>query len=301
MSPLGLFGLTDPARRLGSAFVLTVAVIMTAAVVSGQIGGDEPAAAVPASNNNAPIVVQVGPTATVAPRPATELPNRTSCASIEGTSYRSEAERVWYQQNCQIVVTPGPTATAGPVRAVATTLPAQAVTQAAPPAPAGGIQISTVQTPMGDRLVIPSAGVDAEVYRAQVPYEAAMPDPQGYFNAVYYDFAALADWGIGGYVDSGNVVLSGHVDCGRCYNGGAGIAVFWHVRNLQPGDTAQYITSDGRVTNYVVVGSTSQLPSIDMTPYIANGAADMTLITCTGSFSGGDYNLRHIVSLRKTG
>jgi hypothetical protein len=32
---------------------------------------------------------------------------------------------------------------------------------------------------------------------------------------------------------------------------------------------------------------------------VASSAADMTLITCTGTFSGGDYSLRHVVALKK--
>ena len=154
---------------------------------------------------------------------------------------------------------------------------------------------------MGDRLKIAAARVDTEVWQATVPLEASMPDPQGYFNAVWYDFSALSRYGAyGGYVDAGNLVLSGHVDCGRCYNGSSGTAVFWNVRDLRPGDTAQYITRDGRVTNYVVTSSASYSSNIDLGPFVSSGAADMTIITCTGTFSGGDYNLRHIVSLRKT-
>jgi LPXTG-site transpeptidase (sortase) family protein len=125
-----------------------------------------------------------------------------------------------------------------------------------------------------------------------------MPDPVGYFNAVWYDFSGWP--GLGGYVNAGNVVLSGHVDCARCYSGGSGTAVFWSVRNLKVGDTAQYRTADGRTFNYVVTSSRSVSPGADFSTIVAAGTADMTLITCTGSFSGGEYSLRHVVSFRKT-
>ncbi|MBF8301016.1 MAG: hypothetical protein HW394_1386, partial [Acidobacteria bacterium] len=34
-------------------------------------------------------------------------------------------------------------------------------------------------------------------------------------------------------------------------------------------------------------------------PILASAAADMTLITCTGTFASGEYNLRHVVALKK--
>lgn len=202
--------------------------------------------------------------------------NRASCSAIRGTDYRSLAERDWYGANCGRIAS----------GAAAASLPSGDAAR-----PSGG------QSPLGDRLVIPAAGVDTEVWRVSVPASGVMPDPAGYFNALWYDFSSLA--GLGGSLESGNLVLSGHVDCGKCYNGGAGTAVFWSVRNLKPGDTAQYRAADGRTANYVVTSSRSLGGSTDGVSLVASEAADMTLITCTGSFSGGEYSLRHVVALRK--
>ena len=124
-----------------------------------------------------------------------------------------------------------------------------------------------------------------------------MPDPAGYFNAVWYDFSKLA--GYGGYVNAGNLILSGHVDCARCRNGSSGTAVFYSIRSLKIGDTAQYQTADGRVIDYVVVMSQTFSPNDDWEAIVGSAAADMTLITCTGTFSGGEYNLRHVVAFKK--
>jgi sortase (surface protein transpeptidase) len=124
-----------------------------------------------------------------------------------------------------------------------------------------------------------------------------MPDPVGYFNVVTYDFGAGS--GLGGGPENGNVVLSGHVDCGRCYNGGSGIAVLWYVRNLQLGDRAQYYAADGKVYNYEVISSRSVSSATNFVPIVASGAADMTVITCTGTFAGGEYDQRHVVQFRK--
>lgn len=154
------------------------------------------------------------------------------------------------------------------------------------------------EAPIGDRLIIPSAGVDAEVWSSKVPGSSGvMADPIGYFHATAYDFSDFA--GLGGYANVGNLVLAGHVDCGTCHNGGSGTAVFWNVRHMQVGDTAQYITADGTVHNYVVVLSQDYSPDTDWSPIVNSGVADMTLITCVGNFSGGEYSLRHVVQLRK--
>lgn len=151
---------------------------------------------------------------------------------------------------------------------------------------------------LGDRLVIPSAGIDTEVWSSKVSGETGvMADPTGYFHATYYDFSAFV--GLGGYANTGNLVMAGHVDCGTCYNGGSGTAVFWNVRLMQVGDTAQYITSDGKVQNYVVTLSQDFSPDTDWSPIVNSGVADMTLITCVGNFAGGEYSLRHVVQLRK--
>ena len=42
------------------------------------------------------------PTQVASPTP-TGLVDRTNCAEIRGTAYRSETERVWFQRNCSAV------------------------------------------------------------------------------------------------------------------------------------------------------------------------------------------------------
>jgi hypothetical protein len=249
-------------------------------------GGDKPAA-VPTRDSQqavadfpvAPSPTVVAPAAAVAeptPEPPPAIAHRTDCNAIRGTDYTSGEERQWFIDNCGGGSGSG---AGGPVASAA-----------------GAVPIGP-QTPTGERIVIAKAGVNAEVYRAAVPAGGQMPDPVGYFNAVSYDFSRLP--GFGGDANSGNLVLSGHVDCARCRNGGSGTAVFWGVRNLAVGDTAQFVTANGTTINYVVTSSRSLSPTANWDPIVASGAADMTLITCTGSFSGGAYTLRHVVSLRK--
>jgi hypothetical protein len=251
----------------GGLFAVVVAGLIVLAVSGGgDEGGSGP--------RPTPVTAQgpdVGPspTATVEATPTqAPAPNRQDCAAIRGTPYQSDEEQAWFSANCG------------------------SFDQPSVPAPSSAAQVS-----IGDRLIIGSAGVNTEVYRATVPSTGQMPDPAGYFNAVWYDFG---NWpGLGGYVNAGNMVLSGHVDCARCVSGGPGTAVFWSVRNLKPGDTAEYRTADGRSFSYVVTESRSVSPSTDFTNIVASSTADLTLITCTGTFSGGEYTQRHVVSMKK--
>ncbi len=260
-----------------------VVLVFGAAVIFATSGGDE--AKTPASNRStagagldvAPTRLATVPAATATPAAAA---NRANCTAIQGTDYRSPEERQWFLANCSGSVAAsrssgGPAPISGPA-----------------PAPSAG------QAPLGDRLVIPAGGVNTDVWRATVPASGAMPDPIGYFNVVWYDFSNLP--GHGGTPASGNVVLSGHVDCARCHNGASGTAVFWHIRGLKTGDTAQDVAANGQVQNYVVTSSLSYSPDANWSAIVASGAADMTLITCTGSFQGGEYSLRHVVAFRKT-
>jgi hypothetical protein len=61
------------------------------AVLDDGSGGSADTSSGP--NNDGPTIVQTPPTAT---RPA----DRTSCAEIRGTDYRSDSERAWFIANC---------------------------------------------------------------------------------------------------------------------------------------------------------------------------------------------------------
>jgi Sortase domain len=241
--------------------IAAIALVIVAglALTAGDGGGGDKSAQGPISSSN----LDIPATATPSPPPE---PNRQDCNQIRGTDYLSAAERDWFLTNC-------PAASRPPV----------------PSAPVGEFTI-------GDRLVIPAVGVNAVVTGMKVPTSGAMPDPSGYFNAVWYDFSSFT--GLGGYTE-GNMVLAGHVDCARCHNGGSGRAVFYSVRNLQAGATIQYVTSAGQTVNYVVMSSASYSPNSNWAPIVASRAADLTLITCTGTFSGGEYSLRHVVQAKR--
>lgn len=146
----------------------------------------------------------------------------------------------------------------------------------------------------GTRLVIPSIGVDAPLNAKSVGTDGVMPNPDGAEDVVWYDFA---QWpGLGGIPvadgDSGsNVVLAGHVDYINY-----GPAVFWDVPNLAPGDEVQIVMADGSTATYKIEFNKVVTPGGEDWSKLVAGTADesITLITCTGEFSGGHYDKRQI-------
>ena len=256
---------------LAGAFVL----VAIGAIVFGSGSSDPPDSARARPTATFEVGLDIAPTArpqatsesvnnpAIEPTPE---PNRADCNAIRGTSYQSDAEQAWYQANCTGTAA-GRSGSSG-----------------------GG---PAVETGIGARLVIPGAGVNASVTATSVGADGAMPDPVGYFNAVLYNFPNHPDLG------GSNKVLAGHVDCARCNGGGPGTAVFYSVRNLGVGATARWVNADGSEENYVVVSSYVLSAETDFTSIVASSAADMTLITCTGTFSGGEYDKRHVVAFRK--
>ena len=139
----------------------------------------------------------------------------------------------------------------------------------APLAPAAPI---TAARPAG--LVVPAAGIDAggvgtlgldEIGELQAP---ATPNDVGW----YRDGATPGD--------PGTAVLVGHVDSYR------GPGVFWHLRNLRPGDTIDVPRSDGTVAHFGV--DAVETVDKDAFPtervYAPTAGPSLRLITCGGPF-----------------
>jgi hypothetical protein len=280
----GRFNLQEKLQQLSrvprTAFIVGIPVIAFAITIGFSLatsGSDDKPEASPTVGVN---VQRSQATPTTGPTGPTPIPDRTSCAEIQGTSYRSDSERTWFINNCAGGSASGTTTTSGGGGAT------------------GGARPTAAEVALGDRLVIPKIGVNAPVSRMAVGGDGVMPDPLGYFNVVLYDFSGLP--GLGGTpTDGGNAVMAGHVDCGRCYNGSAGIAVLYYMRNLVVGDTIEYYTQSGTVIRYTVTFAGDYQPTADWASIVASGSADITIITCTGTFSGGEYNLRRVVQARK--
>jgi hypothetical protein len=286
--------------------VLGVPAVAFAVTVGISLGTDSSNDAKPAAvptvavavTNRQPLPAAAPQQQTAQATPDVTAPaDRTECSAIRGTDYRSTAEQDWFKKNCGAgssntasVSTGGGASTGGGTSASAATQASTAPRQAA---------VSGAEVPSGQRLVIPAANINADVNVTKMG-GFDMPDPKGYFNVLAYDMSGLAGFGSDG-TPNGNLVISGHVDCGRCYNGGSGTAVFWNARNLKPGDSAQVYTADGKVVNYLVTRSSAVGSGFNWDSIIQTSAADMTIITCTGTFNSAthEYDQRHYVSFKK--
>jgi hypothetical protein len=270
-----------------AAFVVTFGVTLA---TGGDEPEDEPAGSQQVAAENVGLLVTPTtaplPTATLEPTATQPPPNREDCDAIEGTDYQSPEERDWYLANCNGGGGSSASASGGGQGAPAYTGPAT---------------VGAAEFALGDRLIIPAAGVNASVTGSVVGGSGQMTSPVGYFNAVWYDFSGFP--GIGGYVDSGNLVVAGHVDCARCHNGASGGAVFYNIRNLKAGDSIQYVTAAGQTVSYVVTGAYWYEPTANWAAVLSSGAADLSIVTCIGTFdtSRHEYTHRLVVYADKTG
>jgi len=136
-------------------------------------------------------------------------------------------------------------------------------------------QVTPVSNAPLARLVIPSIQVDAPVVTLGVDGQGVMQSPRTAFEVGWYDFTAQPGTG-------GNAVFSGHVDFAS-----VGAAVFWHLRELGPGDLVEVRLADGTDYQYVVISSTAyagdDAPIADIVG--PTGKDTVTIITCTGTFN----------------
>ena len=141
-------------------------------------------------------------------------------------------------------------------------------------------------------LSIPAIGVNASIYSRTIGGDGQMGNPAGAYDVVWYDFAAEGLSGLGGVPGQpgANAVMAGHVDYIH-----VGAAVFWSIRDLQPGDTVTVNTANGPIS-YAVQWSQWAAPDQDFTGFVAQtGQENITLVTCIGSFSAGHYSNRFVV------
>ena len=137
------------------------------------------------------------------------------------------------------------------------------------------------------RLVIQKANIDANVVEKGVDAEGVMEAPDNAYDVAWYDFSAHPGFG-------GNAVFAGHVDYIH-----VGEAVFWNIKDLEPGDLINVQLEDGTVYHYVVNfkqqfdAATAPVNEIvGPTP-----KETVTLITCGGVFNSAthQYDKRLVV------
>lgn len=162
-----------------------------------------------------------------------------------------------------------PTTTAPP----ATTTPAPTTA----PAPATTVPEPVHGSP--DRIMIDSIGVDAPVIDLQRADDQTLEVP-GWDDAGWWERGPEPG-------ERGPAVIAGHVDSK------SGPAVFYRLRDLQPGDPIQVLLDDGRTVTFDVDRTESfaknAFPTLDV--YGLTDGAELRLITCDGDFdrSVGHY------------
>ncbi len=159
-----------------------------------------------------------------------------------------------------------------PLSAPATT-DASATTAGAVPAAVGAF------APVG--ISIPAIGVNAGIEQLGVA-GGAMGNPQDPYAVGWYP-------AFGSPGGDGSVVMAGHVDYWT-----VGPAVFANLGALGGGEQIIVTAPDGTGATYVVTGVWSVSASTPAEA-ILGGSGSLTLITCTGSFNGVEYDSRLIV------
>jgi len=197
-------------------------------------------------------------------------------------------------------VEPSPTLTPVP-----TETPASAGLQAPPAAPPANVATGPAVQPRsgtgpgsaqstGMTMSIPAISVNAPINSRTVGTNGRMGNPVGPWDVIWYDFSG---WdGLGGYPGEpgANATFAGHVDYIR-----VGPAVFWNLRDLKAGDRVTVNTANGPIT-YAIEWSQWTGPDIDFGQFVSKTGYDaITLITCIGTFSGGQYSNRLVVRGRR--
>ncbi len=141
------------------------------------------------------------------------------------------------------------------------------------------------------RVVIPAAKVDAPIVTKGVDSQSVMQAPDNATDVVWYDFSSRPGGG-------SNAVFSGHVDYVK-----VGPAVFWNMRDLQPGDNVEIRYADGTSIAYAVSAvNTFDAATAPIDQIVGSTPNDvLTFITCAGTFNPvtHQYDKRLVVRARK--
>lgn len=128
------------------------------------------------------------------------------------------------------------------------------------------------------RVTIPAIGVDSELVRLGLNADRSMEVPQNFGLAGWYVHSPRPG-------EAGPAVLAGHV------SSSAGPGVFYHLKDLEPGDEIHVTRDDGQRVSYTV-DRLAQYPKEEVPEEEVYGSTDgpeLRLITCGGTF---DYQQR---------
>ncbi len=121
------------------------------------------------------------------------------------------------------------------------------------------------------RLRIPAVGIDAAVESVGLDAEGAMGTPLNFDNTAWYELGPRPG-------EPGNAVIDGHVDSAALKRG----AVFWNLRQVQPGNLILVISDDDTEHRFIVTSVQAYTPQNAPTDQIFGPAdgAHLNLITC---------------------
>jgi LPXTG-site transpeptidase (sortase) family protein len=161
-------------------------------------------------------------------------------------------------------------------------------TPTAGPAPTPTNKFPAGSTAPVARLRIPAVEIDAPVVVRGLDVEGKMLTPDNAYDTAWYEFTSRPG-------SDGNAVFSGHVDWRT-----VGKAVFWDLKDLEPGDLIEVQMEDGSVYTYAVNTKISYDAATAPVDAIVGQTAEqtITLITCTGTFSSAShqYDKRLVVT-----
>ncbi len=154
------------------------------------------------------------------------------------------------------------------------------------PAPTGA---PPVAAPV--RLTIPKIGLDALVEPVGVDAAGNLAVPSNPADVAWYRQGPAPG-------HTGDAVIDGHLDWTT------GPAVFWHLGELQAGDELDVLSQSG-VRLRFIVSDVARYPYASHPPglFAAGGPAELSLITCAGSWdrSRKTYLERLVVNARYVG
>lgn len=139
-------------------------------------------------------------------------------------------------------------------------------------------------------ITIPAIRISAPLVPMGVRPDGYMDLPDSPRDVAWYYFTSKPGMG-------GNAVFSAHVDYINF-----GPAVFWNLSKLRPDDLLIITLEDDTALQYVVKESyTVALEQLDMADLLAPSDSEtVTLITCGGVYSKGNYSHRVIVRASRT-
>ncbi len=141
------------------------------------------------------------------------------------------------------------------------------------------------------RILVEKAKIDAPIVEKGVNEEGVMQAPDNATDVAWYNFSAHPGSG-------SNAVFAAHVDYIR-----VGPAVFWNLKDLEPGDLIRVQLGDGTQYTYAVdlkqQFDAATAPVNDIVG--PTGEEIITLITCGGTFDSAthQYDKRLVVRAKR--